>query len=397
MKRIKRIVTGVGSCLLLFPLAGCTSLVERQILNMEPVRGMASVEQVVAPNRRKICDETLAQRCLHYLDLADVEALYEEGEKVLHKDFTWTLTLRSNMEKDRAINDYFSEETLFQFPELMNDSPIAIVAPGYGMRSAHLFAPTGVWLRSLGIRPLILEGPTERKPMAFGLPELALIRDYVSDHYANAPIVLVGFSMGMMAITELELLFKREEVTPAALVFVAPMTDFRSDANFMFRQIKEKDWRVRWFVSESRFNKALANIILRSGEAERLTNLGLRLMATESPALVLVGRDDKVVDVNDSRAAVEAWLGINGLERLGDYPEEPVSFPLVLNTPNEAIERYRTFQVGEGKDRYIEYEMLGHSTLITMLMPVREDVESWLEQLVEFRKAPPELDIPEVM
>lgn len=377
-------------------LAGCTSLVERQILNMEPVRGMASIEFAVAPNRQQICAEEVTHRCLHYLDLAAIEVIYDDGLKAI-EDFTWTLSISSDLEKERSLNEYFSEETNFCFPELVADSPVVIVAPGYGMQSAHLFAPTGVWLRSLGFRPLIIAGPTESNPMAFGLPNLALIRDHVMHNFSEAPVVLMGFSMGMMATTELERLFLEQGVQPSGLVFVAPMNDFRSDANFMFQQLKEKDWRLRWFVSDSRFDQALGNIISRSGETDRITTLAQRLAATQSPALVLAGRTDRVVDLKASRIAIEDWLGVENLQLLNDYPEVEVDLPLIVTTPNPEIERFKVFQVERGNKRYLEYELLGHTAMVAMLKPVRGHIEDWLQQFVEMREAPPELEIPEVM
>ncbi|QTF92763.1 hypothetical protein, partial [Halomonas sp. BM-2019] len=198
MSSLARVAVASAALSAVALLAGCTSLVERQILNMEPVSGMASVEFAVAPNRQQICDEAVTHQCLNYLDLAVIEVRYDDGLKA-HEDFTWTLSISSDLEKDRSLNEYFSEETIFRFPELAIDAPVVIVAPGYGMQSAHLFAPTGVWLRSLGFRPLIIAGPTESNPMAFGLPNLELIRDHVMHHFREAPVVLMGFSMGMMA------------------------------------------------------------------------------------------------------------------------------------------------------------------------------------------------------
>lgn len=390
-------VAGVSAALSAIALlAGCTSLVERQILNMEPVSGMASVEFAVAPNRQQICDDAVTHRCLNYLDLAVIEVRYDDGLKA-HEDFTWTLSISSDLEKDRSLNEYFSEETNFRFPELAANAPVVIVAPGYGMQSAHLFAPTGVWLRSMGFRPLIIAGPTESNPMAFGLPNLELIRDHVMHHFSEAPVVLMGFSMGMMATTELERLFLEQGVQPSGLVFVAPMNDFRNDANFMFQQMKEADWRLRWFVSDSRFNEALGNIITRSGETNRMTTLAQRLAATQSPALVLAGRSDRVVDLKASRIAVEHWLGVESLQLLSDYPEVEVDLPLTVTTPNPEIERFKVFQVEQGNKRYLEYELLGHTAMVAMLKPVRGHIEDWLQQFVEMREAPPELEIPEVM
>lgn len=385
--------TGVAMSVIAM-LAGCTSLVERQILNMEPVSGMDSVEFAVAPNRQKVCDARVEHRCLHYLDLAEVQAIYDEGQ-MTHEEFKWTLTLRNSREPE--LSEYFSEETLFRLPELADDAPIVIVAPGYGMKSAHLFAPTGVWLRSLGFRPLIIAGPTETNPMAFGLPNLELIRDHVINNYGNAPVVLMGFSMGMMATTELERLFIDKDVQPSGLVFVAPMNDFRSDANFMFQQLKEMDWRLRWFVSDSRFDAALGNIITRSGETERMTTLAQRLAATQSPALVLAGRTDQVVDLQASRNAVERWLGVENLQTLKDYPEVDTDFLVTVTTPNPDIERFKVYQVEQGHKRYLEYELLGHASMVAMLKPVRGHIEDWLQQFVELQEAPAEPELPEVM
>ncbi|MCH8500983.1 MAG: alpha/beta hydrolase [Aliidiomarina sp.] len=385
--------TGVAMSVIAI-LAGCTSLVERQILNMEPVSGMASVEFAVAPNRQKVCSATVEHRCLHYLDLADVQAIYDEGQ-MTHEEFKWTLTLRNSREPE--LSEYFSEETLFRLPELADDAPVVIVAPGYGMKSAHLFAPTGVWLRSLGFRPLIIAGPTETNPMAFGLPNLTLIRDHVINNYGDAPVVLMGFSMGMMATTELERLFIDKDVQPSGLVFVAPMNDFRSDANFMFQQLKEMDWRLRWFVSDSRFDAALGNIITRSGETERMTTLAQRLEATQSPALVLAGRTDEVVDLQVSRKAVERWLGVENLQVLNEYPEVDTDLPVTVTMPNPDIERFKVFQIEQGNKRYLEYELLGHTSMVAMLKPIRGHIEEWLQQFVEIREAPPELEVPEVM
>ena len=175
-------------------LAGCTSLVERQILNMEPVSGMASVEFAVAPNRQKVCDARVEHRCLHYLDLAEVQAIYDEGQ-MTHEEFKfWTLTLRNSREPE--LSEYFSEKPYFVYPSLPMMLLLSSWQPGYGMKSAHLFAPTGVWLRSLGFRPLIIAGPTETNPMAFGLPNLELIRDHVINNYGNAPVVLMGLFDG---------------------------------------------------------------------------------------------------------------------------------------------------------------------------------------------------------
>ena len=233
--------------------------------------------------------------------------------------------------------------------------------------------------------------------MAFGLPNLELIRDHVVNHYSEAPVVLMGFSMGMMATTELEHLFLEQGVQPSGLVFVALMNDFRNDANFMFQQMKEADWRLRWFVSDSRFNEALGNIITRSGETDRMTTLAQRLAATQSPALVLAGRSDRVVDLKASRIAVEHWLGVESLQLLSDYPEVEVDLPLTVTTPNPEIERFKVFQVEQGNKRYLEYELLGHTAMVAMLKPVRGHIEDWLQQFVEMRDAPPELEIPEVM
>ena len=81
--------------------------------------------------------------------------------------------------------------------------------------------------------------------------------------------------MGMMATTELERLFIDKDVQPSGLVFVAPMNDFRSDANFMFSATEGDGLALTVVLSPTRVSMRgpLGNIITRSGETERMTTL----------------------------------------------------------------------------------------------------------------------------
>lgn len=389
-------------------LAGCTTAVEKRILNTSPVStGVPDLHKEYEPNLFRYCvgndavgnsdvgENSVGQKhhlvsitgsdsCFHYYDFADF-LVEHDGETITRPSNKFTFTNTSETQDSDTTNSQttatennrrrptLSETVEYRFPELPDNAPIVVIVPGYGLEAPHMVTPWADWFRSMGLHPIILPGPNEYPPMQFGLNYPPLVSNMLVTKYPDRPIVLFGFSMGAISALAIEQELLAVGVEPEALMLVAPMNNFREQASTVYQTSRENDWRVRWFVSEHRFSTALDRVIANGIENEEYLKLHPRLEAASSPMVIAASSADDVVDYEGLRAG----LALKDEERDEFFPFPDYTDFLV------------TFEGLENKEaQLITVPHLPHFGMFMLLHPLRTPLQQWLSSHVELTFAP---------
>lgn len=406
---MKKLRTALVKAMVVFTslalLNGCTAVVEKRILNSAPVvTGLGDLDAYYSANRFEFCSPSVSsmnseepRECLTYYDLADFRVEHE-GELInlSGQNFTFT-NIRANSgsnERDQGKSEQInheqsdneeaqsskskatfslSERIEFEFPELPENAPIAVISPGYGLQATQTISPWAAWFRYMGIHPIVLPGPTEYRPMQFGLNHGAIVAEFLKMEHADRPIILLGFSMGVLSATEIEKELIEANINPAALMLVAPMNNFRDHAAGIFARVKERDWRVRWLVSHDRFSTALERVIAASEIDEQELDLYQRILGASTPMVIAASKVDDIVDYEKLRAGFH--LKEEEKIHVSPYPEHP-EFSV-------AIEPFTDTEA-----QLITVPRLNHMGMYLLLRGLRTPLQEWLSSRVELTFAP---------
>ncbi|RUO23144.1 hypothetical protein CWE08_00370 [Aliidiomarina iranensis] len=407
-------------------VSGCTAMIEKQILNTAPViTGVGDLKAEYAKNRFSYCTQKVAdtqqlrlqssdrepadprpesaglkntrsehtgnehtrnenpQHCVTYYDFAEF-LLELDGEiKSIPKgsfEFTDANYREENYREENTEALNFKERMEFRFPDLSGNAPLVIVAPGYGLSATHMILPWASWFRSMGMHPIVLLGPTEAKPMQFGLNHTQAVATMLTEQYPNRDIVLFGFSMGALGALAIEAELLEKGMRPQALMLVAPMNNFREQALSAYHTMRANDWKVRWFVPESRFSKAVDRIILASNIHEEELLLKPKLINARTPMFVAAGEGDSLVKYGELRDILNL-PGEQGGEAYQPYPGHP-EFNVVIEP------------LANDESQFVSIPRFNHAAMFFLLRPLRTPLQEWLGTRVELTLAP-ETEYPE--
>lgn len=397
MKKYGSIARALTLVITVILFSGCTGIVEKRILTTTPVvTGLGDLNAYYSANRFEFCSTSFSsvnsakpQGCLTYYDLADFKVEHE-GEliNITEQNFTFTNTSSQTDSASNVGNQTNNEEELtsknkanfslnerieFKFPELADNAPIAVISPGYGLQATQTISPWATWFRHMGIQPIVLPGPTEYQPMQFGLNHAAIVAELLKSEYPDRPIILLGFSMGVLSATEIERELIEANIQPAALMLVAPMNNFREHATSVFSQVKAQDWRVRWFISDERFSTALERVIVASEVNEQALDFYKRISEASTPMVIAASEVDDIVDYEKLRAGFN--LKEEERVQLSPYPDHPEF--LVSFEPFTDIEA-----------QLITVPRLNHVGMYLLLRALRAPLQEWLSTHVELTFAP---------
>lgn len=184
----------------------------------------------------------------------------------------------------------FYQDYAFQ-PLGQKQAPVLFLFPGYGMNSWLTLLAVGTWFHSLGFHVVSLPGPTEISPFDFGRSSAKLALALIDDEFSDRALYAYSYSMGSVALTELQRHLKTRGKSLQAAIVTAPLLSFQEGALTTFLQQRQSNLQLR-LIRRKVFEQGVQRVLQNAQVSDQELNFRYRSQWLPPQSLLIASATD---------------------------------------------------------------------------------------------------------